>query len=118
VSGRHDEPFLVVLTTLGSVEEARAYVRELVRQSVVACGTILPGATSIYRWEGAMTEATEAVVLLKTRKERWDELVEATRSLHPYKVPELLSLTVTSGLERYLEWITSETIEQGSQDSQ
>jgi periplasmic divalent cation tolerance protein len=97
------------MTTLGSIEEARGFVHELVTRSIVACGTILPQATSIYRWDGAMTEATEAVVLLKTTRERWDDLVEATRELHPYKVPELLSLTVTHGLDRYLEWITSET---------
>jgi periplasmic divalent cation tolerance protein len=107
----NDASYLVALTTLGSVEEARSFVRELVERRVVACGTILPGAISIYRWEGAMTEAPEAVVLLKTRQECWEDLVEATRSLHPYEVPELLSLSVANGLDRYLAWITGETVE-------
>ena len=75
----------------------------------MACGTILPDSTSIYRWEGAVTEATESVVLLKTRRERWPDLEAASRSLHPYKVPELLGVPVAQGLERYLRWIGSET---------
>jgi len=108
----------VVLTTLGSVEDARGFVRELVKRKLVACGTIIPGATSIYRWEGAVTEAPEALVLLKTRQECWDGLVEATRSLHPYEVPELLSLPVARGLDRYLAWITGETVEPKNEDPQ
>jgi periplasmic divalent cation tolerance protein len=108
----------VVLTTLGSVEEARTFVRELVNRRVVACGTILPGAVSIYRWDGAVTEATEAVVLLKTRQERWPDLVEATTTIHPYDVPELLSMSVASGIGSYLDWVTGETIGPAKPDSE
>lgn len=65
-----------------------------------------------------MTEATEAVVILKTRRERWDDLVEATRKLHPYKVPELLGLPVNHGLDRYLDWISSETVGPETRETQ
>jgi periplasmic divalent cation tolerance protein len=112
-----DAQFLMVFTTLGSVDEARTYVRELVETGIVACGSIIPGATSIYRWEGAVTEAVEAVVLLKTRQGRWNDLVQATRSLHPYQVPELVSVSITNGLDRYLAWIASETIGPGRGES-
>ena len=63
-----NEP-LVVLTTLASADEARAFVRALVDARLVACGTLLPGATSIYRWEGAITEEPEVVVLERSRCE-------------------------------------------------
>lgn len=109
-----DTRYVVVLTTLGSVEEARNIVRELVARRVVACGTILPNATSIYHWEGAVTEAVEAVVLLKTRLERWGDLRDAVRALHPYEVPELLALPVEEGLEAYLAWVGGETISRES----
>jgi periplasmic divalent cation tolerance protein len=102
--------FIVVLTTLGSVEEARRVVRALVERQLIACGTIFPGAASIYRWEGRLTEETEAVVLMKTRREQWEQLSAATKALHPYKVPELLALTVEAGLPAYLDWVRSETI--------
>ena len=99
---------LVVLTTLGNAEEAREFVRGLVEHRLVACGTLLPGAASIYRWEGKLTEESEVVVLLKTDLARWDALCAEVKDRHPYKVPELLALRVHRGLDRYLSWLTSE----------
>lgn len=99
---------LVVLTTLGTVEDARKLVRALVDERVIACGTLLPGAQSIYRWEGSVKEDSEVVVLLKTDASKWDTLAAAIRRLHPYQVPELLALPVSRGLDRYLAWVTSE----------
>ena len=104
-----ETPFIVVLTTLGSAEDAHSFVRALVDQRVVACGTIIPSARSIYRWEGKIADEQEAVVLLKTQRERWDDLQHAVRKLHPYKVPELLSLAVSDGFAGYLDWVASET---------
>lgn len=105
-----DSPFIVVLTTLGSAEDAHAFVRALVDRRLVACGTIVPGARSVYRWEGKIADEHEAIVLLKTRRDRWTELQQAARTLHPYKVPELLALAVSDGLPAYLDWVSSETI--------
>lgn len=101
--------FLVALTTLGNPEDARRLVRTLVDDRLIACGTILPGATSIYRWEGRIIEESEVVVLMKTRSDRWSELAETVRDRHPYDVPELLALPVGSGLEAYLQWVRAET---------
>lgn len=99
---------LVVITTLGREAEARTFVTGLLQERVIACGTLLPGATSIYRWEGAVTEAHEVVVLLKTDQTRWEALRAAVERRHPYRVPELLALPVTRGLARYLTWLASE----------
>jgi periplasmic divalent cation tolerance protein len=99
---------VVVLTTLGDVDAARALVTALVQARLIACGTLLPAATSIYRWEGKVTEETEVVVLLKTDVAKWEALCAAVRERHPYEIPELLALPVTRGLERYLSWIRSE----------
>jgi periplasmic divalent cation tolerance protein len=99
---------LVVMTTLGSEADARALVTALLEDRLIACGTLLPGARSIYRWEGRVTEEPEVVVLLKTETARWDALRAAIERRHPYAVPELLALPVTRGLERYLSWLASE----------
>ena len=106
-----DADYLVALTTLGSADEARTLVRELVEQRVIACGTVLPGGVSVYRWAGEVTEAEEAVVLMKTRRERWGALEASIRELHPYDVPELLGLPVRAGLAPYLAWVSAETPE-------
>jgi periplasmic divalent cation tolerance protein len=99
---------LVVMTTLGSDAEARALVTALLETRLIACGTLLPGARSIYRWEGRIAEEPEVVVLLKTDASKWTDLCAAIERLHPYQVPELLALPATLGLERYLSWLASE----------
>ncbi len=101
--------FVVALTTLGNPAQARQLVRRLVDERLIACGTVLPGATSVYRWRGEVTEEQEVVVLLKTATSRWGALKAAIEAHHPYDVPELLALPVTAGLERYLDWIASES---------
>lgn len=104
-----EAPAIVVLTTLPNAGEAKAFVRRLVEERVVACGTVLGEVTSIYRWQGAIEEAGETQVILKTRRDRWDALQAAVRTAHPYDVPELLALPVESGLGAYLEWVAAQT---------
>ncbi|SRR5713226_4087312 len=101
---------LVVLTTLATEEDARRLVTALVGERLVACGTLVLGARSIYRWEGDLTEENEVLVVLKTDASRWDALAAAVRERHPYEVPELLALPVERGLDRYLAWVRSEVI--------
>lgn len=101
--------YVVVLTTLPDAAAARALVRGLVEARLAACGTIVPSVSSVYWWEGRINEATETQVVLKTRRDRWDELVVAIRERHPYDVPELLALPVERGLPAYLTWIANET---------
>lgn len=100
---------LVVLTTVSSTEEATTLVRTLLERRLVACGTMLPGARSMYRWNGKVADEQEIVVLLKTRAARLEALEVAFGELHPYKVPELLALPVQAGLSKYLAWIDEET---------
>ncbi|HEX9705024.1 MAG TPA: divalent-cation tolerance protein CutA [Gemmatimonadales bacterium] len=99
---------LVVLTTFSNVDDARRVVREMVERRLVACGTVVPGATSVYRWEGAVTEEDEVLVFLKTDAARWEELARAVTERHPYELPELLALPVSEGLDRYLSWLAGE----------
>jgi periplasmic divalent cation tolerance protein len=95
---------LVVLTTLASEEEAVTLVRALLERRLVACGTVLPGGRSLYRWQGKVADEREVVVLLKTRSGRLESLKEAFAT-----VRELLAVPVEAGLDRYLEWIAGET---------
>ena len=85
---------IIVLTTVASEDEAVRLVRTLLDRRLVACGTLLPGARSMYRWQGKVADEREVVVLLKTRSARLESLQNAFGDLHPYKVPELLALPV------------------------
>jgi periplasmic divalent cation tolerance protein len=100
---------LVILTTVASADEAARLVRTLLERRLIACGTILPGVRSLYRWEGKIADEQEVVVLLKTQAARVDAIEVAFGELHPYKLPELLALPVSAGLAKYLDWIAGET---------
>ena len=100
---------IVVLTTVSSDDEAVRLVRALLDRRLIACGTLVPGARSLYRWQGRIADERETLLLLKTRSARIEALQEAFQELHPYKVPELLALAVDTGMEKYLEWINGET---------
>ena len=100
---------IVVLTTVASNDEAVQLVRSLLERRIIACGTIMPAARSLYRWEGKIADESEVVVLLKTRSARIESLEMAFAELHPYKVPELLAIPVAAGTPKYLAWISGET---------
>ncbi len=100
---------VVVLTTLASTDDAVKLIKALLERRLVACGTVTPGARSLYRWEDKLADEQEVMVMLKTRSGAVHGLERAFKELHPYKVPELLVVPVSGGLERYLGWINSET---------
>ena len=102
---------LVVFTTAPSVEDGRRLARALVERRLAACGTVIPGGVSVYRWRGVVEEQDEVMVVLKTTAERWPDLASALPGLHPYEVPELLALPVVLGHGPYLRWVSDETSE-------
>jgi periplasmic divalent cation tolerance protein len=87
----------------GSTAERLA--RALVEEGVVACVNIVPGLTSIYRWEGAIECESEVLMVMKTTAGEVARLLERAPALHPYEVPEVLVLDVDAGHAAYLDWV-------------
>ena len=100
---------LVVLVTTPTPERAAELARALVEERLAACGNVVPGLRSIYRWEGKVQDDAEALLLLKTTRARFEALRERVLALHPYEVPEVIALPVEAGSARYLAWIASAT---------
>ena len=98
---------LLVLTTFATEDDAARVVRTLVEERLAACGNLLPGARSIYRWKDGIADEREVVVLLKTRKQDWAALLSRLHELHPYQVPEALAVRIAAGAPRYMEWLES-----------
>ncbi|MBK1832750.1 divalent-cation tolerance protein CutA [Roseibacillus ishigakijimensis] len=97
------------MTTFGDFAAARSVVRELVERELVACGTILPGATSIYRWEGELCEEEEVLVLLKAAGEQYPAIEKALGDLHPYDEPEIVALDFAAASPGYLAFLLGES---------
>lgn len=100
---------LVVLTNCPDVEVADRIARTLVEQRLAACVNRLAPVESVYRWQGAVERATEVPLLIKTTRERYAEIEQAIRALHPYEVPEIIAMPVSAGLASYLRWVADET---------
>lgn len=103
------EAVRVVLSTHPDRANALEMARILVRERLAACVNVLPGATSVYRWEGKLCEDVEALMVIKTADARADALMERMAELHPYANPELVVLPVGGGSDAYLHWVLDET---------
>lgn len=86
---------------------AERLVEALVGEGIVACGNIVPGLTSIYRWQGQVQRDSEVLIVLKTVASAVPRLLERVPELHPYEVPEVLVLPVGEGHPPYLEWVAA-----------
>ncbi len=82
--------------------------RTLVEERLIACLNVVDRVTSIYRWEGEVCEELEALGILKTTAARSEAVERRIRELHPYDVPEVLFLTLSSGSAPYLDWVAAE----------
>src|SRR5438270_13037459 len=96
---------LLVFSTFGSEDDAARVVRTLVEERLIACGNLLPGARSIYRWKDAIADQREVMVLMKTRKQDWAALISRLHELHPYDVPECIAVRLAAGAPKYLAWL-------------
>ncbi len=95
----------VVLTTCGSLEEARTIASALVERQLAACVNIVPQIESVYRWKDQVETAAEWLLLIKTKEEALDPIQNALRELHSYELPECISISIEDGSEPYLRWI-------------
>ena len=95
----------VVLCTFPDEVTAAEAVRTLVSENLAACGTLLPGARSIYCWEGKIEDAREVVVLFKISAANEKPFVDRLVELHPYDVPEIISLIPSHVHEPYAQWV-------------
>jgi periplasmic divalent cation tolerance protein len=100
---------LLLLTTVESPAEGQRIARILVEEKLAACVNIIPGATSIYQWEGKLQESSETLLLIKSRSGLWKRLKARIKSLHAYKLPELVGLRMQKVDRRYAEWLTANT---------
>src|SRR3954467_5253773 len=99
------EKVLLALSTFPDQETARDISTELVTKKLAACANILSGVQSIYRWNEKIESGNETLGLFKLSAHRGSKFQETLRSLHPYDVPEITFVPISSGLPEYLQWV-------------
>ena len=96
---------LVVITTTENFTDAERLAHELVARELAACVQIVPSMTAIYRWQGKLEHANEALLLIKTTRANYAALAAAIKELHSYEMPEMLALPATEVDADYLAWL-------------
>ncbi|MEL0640280.1 divalent-cation tolerance protein CutA [Pseudoalteromonas aliena] len=97
--------FKMIFTTCKDEAEARSLARALVEKKLAACVNILSNMGSIYMWEGEVTEATEAKLLIKTKADKMNDVFLTIKELHSYEVPEIQVVEVSTGNLAYFNWM-------------
>lgn len=100
---------IVVFVTAPNEETAAGIARTLVEERLAACGNIVRGLRSIYRWNEKVEDESEVLLILKTRASHFDSLRARVVELHPYECPEVIQLDITAGHAPYLAWIQAST---------
>ncbi|MBX3411891.1 MAG: divalent-cation tolerance protein CutA [Pirellulales bacterium] len=101
--------YLLICTTTETRAQAEQIARALVDARLAACVQIEGPITSVYRWEGAVTQAAEWRLTAKTPAVLFDRAVELIRREHTYQVPEVIALPIVAGSRDYLAWLSAET---------
>ncbi|MGM0574202.1 MAG: divalent-cation tolerance protein CutA [Myxococcota bacterium] len=101
-------PVRVVLCTCPH-DEAATVARRLLRERLVACINIVPGVKSLYWWKDEVAEDDESLLVIKAPKSAYERLESRLTEIHPYDVPEILSLPVEDGANAYVSWVLEST---------
>jgi periplasmic divalent cation tolerance protein len=101
--------FLIVFVTAASEQEAAAIGKTLVEEGLAACANIIPAIRSIYRWQGAVWDERETLIMIKSREELFEQVRSRVKELHSYEVPEITAVKLEKGDPAYLQWIETVT---------
>lgn len=96
---------VLVLSTAATSEEGMGIGRRLVEERLAACVNVVPVARSFFFWKGELCETDEALLMIKTRRDRYAELAQRIQVLHSYSVPEILAVEIAAGSPAYLAWV-------------
>ena len=106
---------MLAFSTCPDTEVGRTLARGLVECGLAACVNIVPGVSSVYRWNGTVHEDAECLMIAKTTESGFGPLRDWLRKHHPYELPEVITVCVSDGLPAYLQWI-EETVTSGPLD--
>src|SRR2546429_9088292 len=96
---------LLALSTFPEAEIARRISNQLVSERFAACANIFTSVEAIYRWKEKIESGNETLVFFKLSEDRQSAFQDKLRSLHPYDVPEIIFVSIASGLADYLRWV-------------
>jgi len=108
-AGSHENSSTIVIVTCPDAKTAKRIASSIIRKRLAACVNVITGVRSVYRWKGKIEEASEKLLLIKSRRRLLNKIVQVVKQNHPYLVPEIVALPIIGGSREYLQWLTKET---------
>ena len=102
-----DSEHVLILITVGSLEEAYKIAQALVEGMLAACVNVVPSITSVYRWQDEVQHDSEVLLIVKSRRDVFEHLTRCVKELHSYETPEIIALPIVTGDADYLRWLDS-----------
>jgi len=102
-----EKPYIIILVTVANKQEAEKIAQQLLKAKLIACANIINSVSSIFHWSGKIEKIEECLILMKSRRELFEEITKTVKELHSYEVPEILALPLVDGSKAYFEWMDS-----------
>lgn len=102
--------YIIILSNTNNMDSAETIANFLVKEKLAACVNIVPKIKSIYTWQNKIEKEEEVLMLIKTKQSLFNQVKEKITLLHPYEVPEIISIDIKDGNKNYIDWIKNNTL--------
>ncbi len=96
---------IIIFITTSNKKEAKHIARQLIKNKLAACVNIVDKVNSFFRWQGKIDRASEALLIIKSKREKLTKIIKTVKAAHSYDVPEIIALPIIGGHKPYLDWI-------------
>jgi len=100
----HDD-YQLLINTCPNLDLANKIAHSLIENHLAACVNLIPNIQSVFEWQQQVVSETEVILLIKTRAQHYSDIEQLILQQHPYQVPELIAIPITTGLPKYLAWL-------------
>jgi len=102
-----ERTYIIILVTTANRQEAERIAQQLLEAKLIACANIIDSVSSIFHWSEKIEKAEECLVLMKSRRDLFEDITKTVKELHSYEVPEILAFSLVAGSKAYFEWMNS-----------